>query len=348
MKERKVLLLRADGSTQIGTGHLMRCLALGQAWREAGGEVLFITACREEGLLHRLSDEGFSVHPLKNPYPHEEDLKVTGSCLNQHLGAWLVLDGYHFDGLYHQRVKAVGARLMVIDDMAHLPHYAVDIILNQNIHGPELSYSAGPETRLIGGTSYALLRREFLPWQEWKREFPELARKILVTLGGADPENITRKVIQGLKKFPLRPLEVSVVVGPANPHLKDIEEELSSASFSYRLLQSANDMPCLMAWADVAVSAAGSTVWELAFMGLPALLLVVAKNQRGAARKLQQARIFQILGAEDRVESKGIGENLAGLVGKREVRRKMSKRARLLVDGLGAKRVADILRGAGS
>jgi UDP-2,4-diacetamido-2,4,6-trideoxy-beta-L-altropyranose hydrolase len=347
VKERKVLLLRADGSAQIGTGHLMRCLALGQAWREAGGEVLFITACREGALLQRLEDEGFSVHPIRETYPHKEDWEVTGACLKRNSGAWLVLDGYHFDEAYHSLLKAAGARVMIIDDMAHLAHYEADIVLNQNIHGPCLSYPVGPETKLLGGTPYALLRREFLAWQGWKREVPEVARKILVTLGGADPENITRKVIQGLKKIPVRPLEVSVVVGPANLRLKDIDEELSSAPFSYRLLQSVKDMPRLMAWADVAISAAGSTVWELAFMGLPALLLVVAKNQRGAARKLQQERIFRILGAEDRVESKGIGENLSGLVGKREVRRKMSKRARLLVDGLGAKRVADILRGAG-
>jgi UDP-2,4-diacetamido-2,4,6-trideoxy-beta-L-altropyranose hydrolase len=340
VKEKKVLLLRADGSPQIGTGHLMRCLALGQAWRKAGGEVLFITACREEGLLHRLRGEGFAVHSLKNPYPHQEDLDVTGSCLEQHPGAWLVLDGYHFDGGYHQRANAAGARLMIIDDMAHLPHYEADIILNQNIQGPDLSYSVGLETKLLRGTPYALLRREFLGWKVWKRGIPGVARKILVTLGGSDPDNVTLKVVRGLQGTGLPGMEVSVVVGATNPNREEIEKETARLAPAFRLLTAVEDMPRWMAWADLAVSAGGSTVWEMAFMGLPNLVVVLADNQFPIAGRLGEEGISANLGWADSISPAQIGEAAGSLALAPEKRKEMAEKGRGLVDGLGGSRVA--------
>ena len=340
MKGRKVLLLRADGGAQIGAGHLMRGLALGQAWREAGGEVYFITGCCEEGLLRRLGDEGFSVHPLKHPYPHEEDLEFTGSCLAQHRGAWLVLDGYHFDGLYHQRVKAAGARLMIIDDMGHLPFYHADLVLNQNIHAADLAYSCPLETRFLRGPRYALLRREFLRWKEWKREIPVTARKILVTLGGSDPDKVTLKVIHALQKIDLPGMEVSVVVGATNPNQEEIQRQMAPLAPTFRLLTAVEDMPRWMAWADMAISAGGSTVWEMAFMGLPNLVLVLAENQFPAAGRLGQEGISGNLGWADSISPAQISAATMNMALAPEKRREMAEKGKGLVDGLGGRRVA--------
>ena len=166
------LIVRADASTQIGTGHLMRCLALAQAWKDAGSQVTFITACHSEGLLERLREEGFNLHRLACSYPDAGDWDYTQNVLTISPDAWVVLDGYHFDEVYQQRVKEGGQRLLVIDDMAHLKHYYADIVLNQNLHAEQLKYSCEPQTRLLLGTRYALLRREFLAWRDWQREVP--------------------------------------------------------------------------------------------------------------------------------------------------------------------------------
>ena len=99
----------------------MRCLALGQAWTQKGGEVQFITNCSNEGLLRRLHDEGFGILQLEASYPDPRDWQAVEPLLARKSKPWLVLDGYHFDGLYQTMAKKLGCRVMVIDDMAHLP-----------------------------------------------------------------------------------------------------------------------------------------------------------------------------------------------------------------------------------
>jgi UDP-2,4-diacetamido-2,4,6-trideoxy-beta-L-altropyranose hydrolase len=91
------LIIRADASTDMGTGHLMRSLALGQAWKDDGGEVIFITACRNESLLHRIRQENFSLHLLDAAHPDETDWIHSRDILLSHPDSWIVLDGYQFD-----------------------------------------------------------------------------------------------------------------------------------------------------------------------------------------------------------------------------------------------------------
>ena len=337
------LFIRADANEQIGMGHLMRCLSLSQAWKKAGGKVSFITACSNDRMLQCLKGEGFAVHPLKDSYPRVQDWKVTKHLLAQTPESWLILDGYSFDSAYQKEVKRRGHRLMVLDDMARLPYYYADIILNQNIHADEMSYFCASNTKILRGTEYVLLRQEFLKWKGWKREFPEVARKILVTLGGGDPDNVTLKVVRALKQIAIPDMEVSIVLGPANPHLSRIQEERSSLPFPIHLLYSRENMAELMAWADLAVAAAGTTTWEMAFMGLPGILLVIADNQRGPAEKLQKEGVFPVLGLEPHWAEPELVQCVLSLMGGRKIRQEMSQKGRLLVDGLGTNRVLQAL-----
>jgi len=123
------LVIRVDANTRIGMGHLMRCLALAQAWQDAGGQVTVVTACPNEELQQRLREEGLDLRLLTHPYPDTADWDYTRDILTAHPDAWLVLDGYHFDEVYQQRVKDAGYRLLVIDDMVQLKHNYADIIL---------------------------------------------------------------------------------------------------------------------------------------------------------------------------------------------------------------------------
>ncbi|MEI9476444.1 MAG: UDP-2,4-diacetamido-2,4,6-trideoxy-beta-L-altropyranose hydrolase [Deltaproteobacteria bacterium] len=337
------LIIRADANTQIGIGHLMRCLSLGQAWKEAGGQVICLTTCFIEELQQRMAKEKFTVYQVGFSYPDLREWPVTENLLSQFPGGWLVLDGYHFDPAYQLRVKEKGYKLLVIDDMVHLPFYHADVVLNQNFQASDLYYSCKPETRLLRGPAHALLRREFLRWRGWKREIPEVALKILVSLGGGDPDNVTLKVVRALKQIAIPGMEVSIVVGPANPHLSRIQEERSSAPFPIHLLYSTGNMSELMAWADLAIAAAGTTTWELAFMGLPGILLVIADNQRGPAEKLQKEGVFPVLGLEPHWAEPELVQCVLSLMGGKKIRQEMSQKGRLLVDGLGTNRVLQVL-----
>jgi len=169
-------------------------------------------------------------------------------------------------------------------------------------------------------------------------------------MGGGDPANITLRVIRALGKVACDGLEIIVVVGSMNPHVEMLKATLRESKLIIRLQQDTSEMPQLMAWADLAVSGGGSTCWELAFMGVPSLLFVLAENQCRIAEGLEQAGVAINLGWSHEVSDTAVVETLQGLCQAAERRCHMSKLGRKLVDGRGASRVLQALeacRGGG-
>jgi len=340
----KCLTIRADAGVEMGTGHLMRCLALAQAWGDAGGHVVLVTACRNEALLQRFRAEGAAIQLLEHAYPDPGDWPSTSQVLAAHPAACIVLDGYHLDETYQQRVKETGHHLLVIDDMAHLKHYYADIVLNQNLHADHLQYPCEPDTRLLLGTCYVLLRREFLAWKGWKRNIPQVARRVLVTLGGGDPQNHTLKVVQALRTADVPDLEATVVIGADNPHADSLAAAAGRASVPISLIRDAENMPELMAWADLAVASAGTTTWELLFLGTPILALVLADNQQALADELEQHGAGMNTGRASDATASSLSQAIAALANDAARRARMSQTGRGIVDGQGAGRLVTIMR----
>ena len=336
---RKEFIIRVDVNATIGAGHLMRCIALGQALKTQNCEVIFITACTSKDLHQRLRDEEFRVVTLAHPYPDPLDWQMTSKVLQSSPDTWVMLDGYHFDAAYQRQIKAGGHRLLVIDDMAHLGQYCCDILLNQNINAEKLHYSSEANTRFLLGPRYILLRTEFLNWINFKREFPKTSGKILITLGGGDSDNRTLQVIRAMQNLALKKFEAVVVVGPANPHAQILDSEAKHSNFPIQLIHNARNMPELMAWADMAISAGGSTCWELLFMGVPTLVTVTAENQQVNAEGLKEAGAAVILGQHYNLSATKINRAVKKLATAAATRIQMSQRGHNLVDGRGVERV---------
>jgi UDP-2,4-diacetamido-2,4,6-trideoxy-beta-L-altropyranose hydrolase len=346
----KTLFIRADATPQIGTGHIMRCIALAQAWLDKGGKVIFLSHCDSETLRHRIINEGFDLIPIEKPFPDPSDLTQTLNVLKRHAlcsiphaSPWLVLDGYHFTPYYQKAIRENGHKLLVIDDMAHLDHYHADILLNQNIHAPKLNYPCDKDTIQLLGCDYTMLRKEFLKYRNWNRQIPEKAKKILVTMGGSDPDNVTLKVIEAIKSLNMPELDVQVIDGPSNPNLRILKASMLHAPCPMRLLYNASNMPELMAWADLSISAGGSTCWELAFMGVPSLTVVIAENQRDVAKGLERAEIFKTVGWYKAMNNDVLVTRLSSLIRDKKLREKESRLGRQLIDGKGAKNIVQAL-----
>jgi UDP-2,4-diacetamido-2,4,6-trideoxy-beta-L-altropyranose hydrolase len=340
----KPLVIRADADSRQGAGHVMRCLALAQAWQDAGGRALFLTAAPPPALQTRLQSEGMEVSPLQATPGSPEDARETAALARSRGAAWVGADGYHFGADYQRLLKDAGLRLLCIDDYGHAGHYCADLVLNQNIHAlPNLYADREAHTRLLLGTRYVLLRREFWPWRGWRREIPAVARKVLVTLGGGDPGNVTLKVIQALAQVQIEGLEAVVVVGPANPHLTELNAAVQNSAHRIRLEANVTNMAELMAWADLAVTAGGSTCWETAFLGLPSLTIILATNQRQVTEELEKFRVAQNLRLPEDLSESAIAISLTTLLAAREIRKSMSLTGAELIDGLGVKRVLEQL-----
>jgi len=332
-------LFRADASPRMGIGHVMRCLALAQAVHAEKGRAVFLSHCESQSLHRRVETAGIRFLPLGERHPHPADLSTTLALLRELQAAWLVLDGYNFDPGYQQAIRGAGHRLLVIDDMAHFPEYHADLLLNQNINAGQLRYACGPDTTLLLGPRYALLRPEFLTWRGWRREIPRMARNLLVTMGGGDPDNVTLRIVRVLHRVRGIELEAKVVVGPASPHTEELRQAVDGTDGRLHLLANVTDMPALMAWADVALAAGGSTCWELAFMGVPSMAIVLADNQRALAEELGRRGVVVNLGWHEKVTPTQITQAVTRLMADGSSRIEMACRGRELVDGEGTDRV---------
>ena len=339
------LLIRADASITIGTGHVMRCLALAQAWQDAGGHAVFAMAESTPAIQTRLASEVCPAFSISARTGSTEDAEQTIDLAREQRAEWLVVDGYQFNADYQRALKEAGLKLLFLDDYGHARQYPADVILNQNVSASdELYQNREPQTRLLLGPRYCLLRREFAAWREWSREVPPIGRRLLVMMGGSDPEKLTARVLEALASGEFADLETMVVVGGSNPHFAMLQGLAVQSGRRITVRNDVSNVAELMAAADVAVSAAGTTCWEICLLGLPALLFDVAANQTAVARELDRRGCAVHVGNQ-RVAAESIVDQLARVLRSCELRRSLSISCRQLVDGDGAGRVVSILRG---
>jgi UDP-2,4-diacetamido-2,4,6-trideoxy-beta-L-altropyranose hydrolase len=314
----------------------MRCFALAQAWRGSGGTAIFVSAEITPALEARLARDGFETARISATPGTKQDAAKSQEIARARNASWMVADGYNFGPAYQRDIQAAGLRLLLLDDYGHAGEYSADLVLNQNLGASaDLYAQREPHTRLLLGPRYALLREEFLRWHDWERKIPAVARKVLVTLGGSDPDNVTSCVVDALRHR--TDVEMRIVVGGSAPHFDPLSSSVRPPS---AVIRDATNMSELMAWADMAVTAAGTTSWELAFMGLPSLMLVLAENQRGVAAALENANFARTTNPEQ------VAEDLNDLLSDEELRTKFSKEGRRLVDGQGTRRVVTYLSAA--
>ncbi len=317
----------------------MRCLALAEAWRALGGRVTFAVTDGLGAVEARLRDVADLVRIDAAPGAIADAGATRAAVLTSEAAA-VVVDGYVFDEAY---LAALGglAPIVVIDDEPRCARYPVDLLVNQNLHAsPDAYAAAAPGARLLLGPRYALIRREFRTAVRTGSGEPARAVRVLVTLGGADPANVTRTAIQALEGLGDAGLEVRVLVGPLNPRAAELLGAARGAAGHVEVLHMPPDVAGLMAWTDLAVSAAGSTTWELLHIGVPLVLVTLADNQRAIATSLGHAGLALDLGWHADVTAESIAAAIMALAADGPRRRRMAEQGRLLVDGLGAGRVA--------
>lgn len=276
------LLIRADAGGALGTGHVMRMLALSQAWMAHGGKVHMAQLSCPAPLQDRLRNEGIHLHTLNDTQRGSSDdasqLAALADSLNP---AWIVLDGYDFDLDYQRRVKKAGFKLMVMDDYGYSPTWCADLILNQNLGAESFAYTNEiPNSRTLLGTNYVLLRKEFWNVTPKHAEPGQPIQNLLITLGGVDADNVTGKVLEALEEAASHKLNLRVLLGPGNPHLQELKTLSSNSRHEINFLQNVTDMPSQYQWADGVISAGGSTCYEWMRFGLSAAILCIADNQR--------------------------------------------------------------------
>jgi UDP-2,4-diacetamido-2,4,6-trideoxy-beta-L-altropyranose hydrolase len=298
------------------------------------------------GLRARLVEEGVKLVEVEEEEETQSDARATAAYAEEVGSSWIVVDGYHFGVAYQRSLREAGHRVLFIDDYGHADRHEADLVLNQNIDAEDGLYADRAEhTDLLLGPKFALLRKEFWPWRVPRREIRAEAEHILVTLGGADPDNVTTETVEALGTLEASGVRATVVIGGSNPHKDAIRAAAKSAGVPIDLRQNVDDMADLMANFDIAVSAGGSTCWELAFMGIPNVIVVLAENQKGIARGLDEAGTAVNLGWHEEIGTSEIESAVGSLLRNERKRRRMTGEAQALVDGWGTERVVSAMAG---
>ena len=321
----------------------MRCLALAKAWQHSGGSVSCLMAESIAGLEKRLGCERVAIKKMTTIPGTLDDAEHTVAEARSGNAAWVVVDGYRFGADYIRKLKSAGLRVLFLDDDGRFDFYAADVVLNQNLSAASAMYERREAfTRLLVGSEYVLLRPEFLG-EPQNHEHPAVARRILVTMGGTDSENVTSKVLLALSRVE-RDFEAKVVIGSGNPWQGELQLLADRMSSNIQLLCSPENMAPLMGWADVAISGAGGTCWELAYLGVPSIVIALSGDQQAIAKGLAERKIAISLGWHAKLSETKISGALNQLLIDQARRLAMSERGRNMVDGQGAARVTTFLQ----
>ncbi len=345
----ETLYIRADASPGMGIGHVMRCLALSQAWQDRGGSVCFISCGLDPKLDKKLLAMNIRLCPVESAWPNPEDLTQTIAYLpspnrsHDTPPSWVVLDGYHFDERFQAGIHAAGHNVLVIDDANHQESYQADILVNQNLWGNRYPYNVSQGCRILAGSRYVMLRREFS-----HPPFPPKSGtgnlNIIVTMGGTDPSQATPKILSALLSLNRPELKIKVVIGPSASNQAAIKRIISPGNQNVELVTDPA-MDELMTWADLALTAGGSTCWELCAMAVPFMVFPVADNQIDIAQSLEHRIGTVNAGPPDQLSANDLTGLIARFLDDAKLQASLSIQGRDLIDGKGAMRIVREMTG---
>jgi len=322
--------IRVDSSMHIGSGHLVRCLTLAKRLEKQGARVFFIMRDLPGHLGQIARKQGFECEMLPPPEVKGESIeKITAhshwlgvhwerdawetaevAAKNQPVD-WLVVDHYAIDAQWENILRQYVGRIMVLDDLADRVHEC-DLLLDQNyltdMHTRYRKIVPG-HCRTFLGPRYALLRKEFYRARSKLRDRTGEIERIFVFFGGYDSVNATGCALRSLLQLKRTDIQVDVVAGEANPHIEDITDVCRSQT-NFHLYRQVENMAELMNRCDLGLGAGGATMWERCFLGLPALVTIIAENQRHTTHSTARYGAVGNLGDFARITEKLLTEKL--------------------------------------
>lgn len=327
------IYIRADGGGfRTGLGHLMRCLAIADLFKSKNHAVLFI--CKDYPVaLKLLAERQHFVIPIPKDLSHEEDLALTKNITKD--GDILILDGYEWQGNSLKNLCYSSLLIACFDDLFNrkLP---LDIVIaspytDDRLYQNKLSCF----TKLIYGLQYLPLRQEFeeLPAHKISKKI----NNVLLNFGGEDPDNMTTEILNSLNNLSQK-FSIHILIGAAFRHKEHLEKSIKTSIHSCFIYTNLKKTTPLLQNIDLAITAGGSTTWELAAAGIPMILISIALNQD---HTIQYCVSQQIAINLDEKETPTLEKALEALT--YEKRLNLSQKAQKLVDGKGSIRLTNIL-----
>ena len=287
------ILFRADSSSNIGTGHIMRDLVLVNQF--PNDNIVFATQDLEGNINYKIDEAGYKVYTLKNN--EFEELNFLIKELNIEM---IVIDHYKIDYDFEKKLKNENPNLKIfVFDDTYEKHYS-DILLNHNISADKKRYKklVPKNCELRCGSKYTLLREEFLEAKKMKDKIKKdkKTKTIFLAMGGADHSNINIKILKEIRKIrkDKKNVKVNLVTTSANKNLKELEEYCKNKKW-INLQKNSNEIAKLMIESDFAIVTPSVTVNEVYFLGLPMIAIKTADNQKDIYKYLKKNKFPSLL-----------------------------------------------------
>lgn len=343
------ILFRVDGSSQIGIGHMMRTSAIA-ATCSVANDVTILTKTKLS--YDFFLNNGYRVIRIPFDESTSNTLQHNYGTLDEQLEemVWLektseimknwqyvFLDTYNISEAYCMFYRQYG-KVVLIEDLPS-KFKEVDYLINYNVYAPKM-YEQN-STDLIG-CEYFPARNEFN--YEQKDEVRDFIGKILITSGGSDPYGISRSVAEIINEQFGGNIDIQIVIGSGFTNISELESyavQLDNVQLHYDV----KNMKTLFEKVDLVITTAGTTMYELSLMGVPALSLVVADNQLLIAKSFEQLKLVPLLG-DVRTESWDVISKIIATQIKNlsfVKRQQLSARMKMLIDGKGCYRIMDKL-----
>ena len=307
------IAIRVDASQHIGTGHVVRCLTMAEKLKKRSVRVIFICRILLGDWTLFLREKGFETISLSTEnelWNSDRDAASTleGLNKNQIFPDWLIVDHYQIGEDWERKIRSAVAKIMVIDDLANRSHDC-DLLLDQNLYPHYASRYAELVPRscqCLLGPHYLILRDEF---RSIDRQAPKplpsqkISLKILLTFGGSDPLSLTERVLRTLNIISsnYQNFKVRVLLGKSFSRQESLVELIKNLSFSVEILTEITEIMPQFQWADCAISAGGLTTYELAYVGLPSLIIAAVDAQAEVAVEMARLNIHQYAGHSDKL-----------------------------------------------
>jgi UDP-2,4-diacetamido-2,4,6-trideoxy-beta-L-altropyranose hydrolase len=309
-----LVVFRVDSSSNIGAGHLMRCLALASELRKEGKTIKFICRNLKGSLIEEIKYSGFSAIELEmntenkasNNSEHLNFLEVTQQqdakdcikVLKRLKVDLLIVDHYGIGEDWHIYLQNYCEKLMVIDDLANRK-YRCDILLDQTYKRRKEEYNGlvQRQCKLLLGPKYALLRSEFLKWREYSlhRRINSEFKKILITMGGADMNNVTEKVLIALEKSLPNNIEITVLMMKSMPYIENVMERARVMSCNTVVKINATNIAEIISNSDIVIGASGTSSMERFCLGVPSIQFSIAKNQNFSSKSFAEDNLVKLV-----------------------------------------------------
>jgi len=333
---RRKAVFRADAGTDIGGGHVTRCLTLARALQNRGWTCNFVSIAGSRDVVSELAEDSAGMIEI-NP----DKWNSTASLCVTDRPDLLVIDHYGLDAKFESDARQHAGLVMAIEDRPGRYHDC-DILFDQTFgRRPDAyrKYMANPDATVLAGSQYALLRPSF---SRFRAKALGRSRKnverVLISFGATDPFGLAAPAARAALKAGVS--DVDIAVGRACPHLPELQDV---AGLHDRVsLHVDADIASLMAGSDVSVGAGGATAWERCCLGLPSIIAVLAENQSDVAAALEAAGAATIFDNSEAGWST-LPDKLGKLISSADRLQRMSNAAARVCDGMGAARVCDMV-----